>query len=176
MPPAFVLSQDQTLRKIKLFYRKIRFKALKYFRLEINFVLLWIFKVYIALFNFQSARSHLASDRNIIYHSFLVLQIVFWIFFDFFSNRKFFKNCDPQNFSVLYQPRCIVAFDAQQEHNISSNFFFASAILNFFSIFSGFSGEIRGNRGKMAENGGVNSGDKTGGRLALCRVPRGAKQ
>ena len=26
MPPAFVLSQDQTLRKINLFYRKIRFK------------------------------------------------------------------------------------------------------------------------------------------------------
>ena len=43
--------------------------------------------------------------------------------------------------------------------------------LHFFAIFSGFSGEIRGDRGKMAEN----SGDKTGGRLALCRVPRGAK-
>ena len=91
MPPAFVLSQDQTLRKIKLFYRKIRFKALKYLRLEINFVLLWIFKVYIALFNFQSARSHLASDRNIIYHSFLFLQIVFGNFFDFFKTGRFSK-------------------------------------------------------------------------------------
>ena len=91
MPPAFVLSQDQTLRKIKLFYRKIRFKALKYLRLEINFVLLWIFKVYIALFNFQSAHSPAASDIDLIYHGFSTLQAAFEKFLNFFISA-FFKN------------------------------------------------------------------------------------
>ena len=45
-------------------------------------------------------------------------------------------------------------------------------ILNFFRFFRVFLEKSGGIGGKIAEN----SGDKTGGRLALCRVPRGAKR
>ena len=166
MPPAFVLSQDQTLRKIKLFYRKIRFKAFKILRLEINFVscefsrftshysifnqltrirasdrdiiyhrfftLQIVFEKFFDFFskpgifqicdpqNFQcyislAASSHSTRNRNIIYHRFLFLQIVFEKFFDFFQNRKFSNLQPAKNCRCLYQPRCFVAFDAQQE-------------------------------------------------------------
>ena len=73
---------------------------------------------------------------------------------------------------MIYQPRCSVGFDAQQKHNISHYFYFASGVLNFFRFFRVFLEKSGGIGGKIAEN----SGDKTGGRLALCRVPRGAKR
>ena len=49
---------------------------------------------------------------------------------------------------MLYQPRCIVAFDAQQKHNISSFRNFASVILKFFEKFVGFQGKLRKIKGK----------------------------
>ncbi len=49
---------------------------------------------------------------------------------------------------MLYQPRCIVAFDAQQKHNISSFRNFASEILKIFEKFVGFQGKFRKIKGK----------------------------
>ena len=121
---------------------------------------------------------------------------------------------------MLYQPRCIVAFDAQQKHNISSFFNFASVILKIFRFFfqtgklsktyipqksDVISALLHRRIRRATENiiyqrfltlqadfyfffdffgffwrnpggSGQNSGDKTGGWLALCRVPRGAKR
>ena len=156
MPPAFVLSQDQTLRKIKLFYRKIRFKALKYLRLEINFVLLWIFKVYIALFNFQSARSHSASDRNIIYHGFLFLQIVFWNFFRFFfKNRKFFKKARCKKRIQCYISSAALSHSTRnRKHNISAFFVFANHFWKNFADFCDFFGFFWRNPGGSGQNSG----------------------
>ena len=56
-------------------------------------------------------------------------------FFRFFSKPEVFKISRSAKFSVLYQPRCIVAFDAQQKHNISSFLNFANHFLNFFRFF-----------------------------------------
>ena len=56
-------------------------------------------------------------------------------FFRFFFKTGSFSISRSAKFSALYQPRCIVAFDAQQKHNISSIFIFASAILKFFRFF-----------------------------------------
>ena len=56
-------------------------------------------------------------------------------FFRFFSKPNFFKNLRSAKFCVLYQPRCIVVFDAQQKHNISHFFNFASELLKFFRFF-----------------------------------------
>ena len=149
MPPAFVLSQDQTLRKIKLFYRKIRFKALnlrlcvsslvnfqglhrtiqfsissltsgEWHRLNIshffNFAsgFLKIFEIfYFSVFKRAqkflwsislAASSFSTRNRNIIYHSFLTLQAIFWNFFDFlFSTGRFQKV----SLRVVYQP-CVM--------------------------------------------------------------------
>ena len=36
---------------------------------------------------------------------------------------------------MIYQPRCFVVFDAQQKHNISQFFNFASELLKFFRFF-----------------------------------------
>ena len=63
---------------------------------------------------------------------------------------------------MIYKPRCIVAFDAQQKHNISSFFNFASVILKIFRFFRVFLEKSGVIGGQIAEN----SGDKTGGRLA----------
>ena len=57
-------------------------------------------------------------------------------FFRFFSKPKFFKNLRSAKFRVLYQPRCVVVFDAQQKHNISHFFNFANRFLKIFWIFS----------------------------------------
>ena len=69
-------------------------------------------------------------------------------FFRFFFKTGSFKISRSAKFSVLYQPRCIVAFDAQQKHNISSFRNFASVILKFFEKFVGFQGKLRKIKGK----------------------------
>ena len=101
----------------------------------------------------------------------------FEIFFDFFlKTGSFSKRQGAKNvFSVISAPlRCHIR--RATGNIIYQRFSFLQIIfgkiLQIFAIFSGFSGEIRGDRGKIAGNGE----DKTGGRLALCRVPRGAKR
>ena len=69
-------------------------------------------------------------------------------FFRFFFKTGSFKISRSAKFSVLYQPRCIVAFDAQQKHNISSFRNFASEILKIFENFVVFQGKFRKIKGK----------------------------
>ena len=57
-------------------------------------------------------------------------------FFRFFFKTEVFQNLRSAKFCVLYQPRCVVVFDAQQKHNISHFFNFANRFLNFFRFFS----------------------------------------
>ena len=130
MPPAFVLSQDQTLRKIKLFYRKIRFKAFKILRLEINFVSCEFsrFTSHYSIFNQLPVVS--TGDSFIIYHRFLFLQAQVWKFFKLFSDPHFqYRFISACHFVACLQ-------EAQQKHNISPIFIFASPFLKFFQFFS----------------------------------------
>ena len=86
MPPAFVLSQDQTLHKLKLVYQINLIKALLIRLTSHN----EIFKVYIALFNFQSAVNQLVIDGFLIYHNFLSLssRVLYFFKFRFDKNRN----------------------------------------------------------------------------------------
>ena len=97
--------------------------------------------IYISL----TASSLSTRNRNIIYHRFFVLQIVFETFFKFFQN-------DQQKLLCLYQPRCITVFGAQQRHNISSFRNFASDILKkiaFFNLKSTFFSGNSANRSNI---------------------------
>ena len=97
---------------------------------------MWIFKVYIALFNFQSAHSHRANDRDLIYHRFFILQIVFGKIFDFFSNRRFFQTCDPQNFLPWFISLAASSHSTRNRNIIYHRFETLQIIfLNFFQIF-----------------------------------------
>ena len=99
MPPAFVLSQDQTLRKINLFYRKIRFKALKlccfdyiFFKMsQIEFSRLH------RTIQFSISCCFFAASHNISLNLTLVKRIlkIFWVFYQlrFLSHQGEFERC-----------------------------------------------------------------------------------
>ena len=87
MPPAFVLSQDQTLRKTVNYFIRIIWLALMIFFRDTLLSSQVNFKVHIALFNFQSAFSTVAFDGFLIYHSFSNLSS--WIFKIFKTFSKF---------------------------------------------------------------------------------------
>ena len=134
MPPAFVLSQDQTLRKIKLFYRKIRFKAFKILRLEINFVSCE-FSRFTSHYSIFNQLTHQRRVTETEYITLFQLCKSFFEFFSIFSNRKLIRD-DPQKVFCVYQPRCVCPVqDAQQKHNISHFFNFANRFSKFFRFF-----------------------------------------
>ena len=124
MPPAFVLSQDQTLRKINYFIRKSDSKHLNCVVLttSISRCLKLNFQGYIALFNFQSATTFLWC--LIIYHSlFRLSSELLKIFEIFLISVSFISSgpCGPQRCETLL--------------NISSIFVLSNYFLKIFDFF-----------------------------------------
>ena len=133
MPPAFVLSQDQTLRKTVNYFIRIIWLALNDFFRDTLLSSQVNFKVHIALFNFQSAFQTVVFDGSLIYHSFSHLSswifkifktfLKFWFSFNFhflrssapekcrFHNishfKQFFKSTLKDFSKFFYQPRLI---------------------------------------------------------------------
>ena len=101
MPPAFVLSQDQTLRKINYFIRKSDSKHLNCVVLttSVSQCLKLNFQGYIALFNFQSATTFLWC--LIIYHSLVHLSSellkIFLRFLSTFASVSLRHCCECRN-------------------------------------------------------------------------------
>ena len=120
MPPAFVLSQDQTLRK-KIFLSEIPIQALIY---EITLIV--NFKVYIALFNFQSARPRFRGNESLIYHHSRFCQIEFEDFSKFFHQPR--HSTDLKSSGT----------GRKTSSNIASLGNFASDFKPFFGLFCDF--------------------------------------
>ena len=119
MPPAFVLSQDQTLRKIILFYQIIWFKQfIEYYLYSLN----WIsrFTSHYSIFN--QLRFFSEANGFIIYHRFIYFANSFVNFFWSFSNRLFksISSAIKRNRDLIYHR----FFNLQTE------------VLTFFEVFN----------------------------------------
>ena len=145
MPPAFVLSQDQTLRKINYFIRKSDSKHLNCVVLttSVSRCLKLNSQGYIALFNFQSAVT-LSGDGHIRYHIFAALSSAnlkyFLIFLSAFVSVSLRYCCECRNLiyhKILFcQAKFLIFFKffislpcshelvmgRRTRHNISSDF------------------------------------------------------
>ena len=125
MPPAFVLSQDQTLRKTNFILSENPIQALK-LCCFLNYIEIQCLKMnfqgYIALFNFQSAATFLW--RLIIYYQKLLLSSQFFDkFLRFFISLLFFS------FGAAELQR------SKTSYNIASKNCLSNWFSNFFRFF-----------------------------------------
>ena len=162
MPPAFVLSQDQTLRKTKICLTGvIRFKAIWFKTFTSQEILRFtshysIFNQLIALkrrqvlnissiFIFASSKSNFFKNFSIrlfnnphlfqrnsflIYHRFLTLQAKIWFFSKLFHLLLSSEDLSSNPVANPHQ--------AQQNHNIHHQLYFASDFHLKFTLFSHF--------------------------------------
>ena len=98
MPPAFVLSQDQTLHKLKFVYQII---WSKHYLFDLRLIMKFSrftshYSIFNQLLSFKSA-------YFIIYHQFRFCQIYFWRFFIFYSASRHFQfNFVSLSFGAFY--------------------------------------------------------------------------
>ena len=122
MPPAFVLSQDQTLHKQNLFIRKIWSKHYLFdLRLIMNFQGLH------RTIQFSISLPQVRGAYRLIYHQFQFCQTVFWRFI------KFFISFAPTGFNTLELADARSFFGAF--YNIEPIFDLYKSILKLFSNF-----------------------------------------